>query len=110
MTKILDLITDWLGENWGWIALVGVFVDISPIKMTELILPSGAELGALGYSGLSLYEASSVLPSVMTASISPLKDVSDGLAHRALGVNVSMDTLSRLLKMSVTAFMTGGKK
>ena len=85
-------------------------VDISPIKMTELILPSGAELGALGYSGLSLYEASSVLPSVMTASISPLKDVSDGLAHRALGVNVCMDTLSRLLKMSVTAFMTGGKK
>ena len=84
-------------------------VDISPVKMTELILPSGAELGALGYSGLSLYEASSVLPSVMTASISPLKDVSDGLAHRALGVNVSMDTLSRLLKMSVTAFMTGGK-
>ena len=84
-------------------------VDISPIKMTELILPSGAELGALGHSGLSLYEASSVLPPIMTASVSPLKDVSDGLAHRALGVNVSMDTLSRLLKMSVTAFMTGGK-
>ena len=36
MTKILDLITDWLGENWGWIALVGVFVDISPIKFSPI--------------------------------------------------------------------------
>ena len=84
-------------------------VSISPNKMSELVLPSGVELGALSHYGLSLYEASSILPSVMTASISPLKDISDGLTHRALGVNVSMDTLSRLLKMSVTAFMAGKK-
>ncbi len=36
MTKILDLIADWLGENWGWIALVGVFMDISPIKFSPI--------------------------------------------------------------------------
>ena len=82
-------------------------VNIAPIKRSDMILPSGVELGALDHSGLSLYEASSVLPKVLTASIAPFKNVDDGLDHRALGVNVSMDTLSRLLKMSVTAFMAG---
>ncbi len=82
-------------------------VNIAPVKMSEMVLPSGVELRALDHSGLSLYEASSVLPKVMTASIAPFKNVDDGLDHRALGVNVSMDTLSRLLKMSLTAFMAG---
>lgn len=36
MTKILSVIADWLGENWGWIALAGVFVDISPIKFSPI--------------------------------------------------------------------------
>ena len=36
MSKILDFIADWLGENWGWIALAGVFVDISPIKFSPI--------------------------------------------------------------------------
>ena len=36
MPKILDLIADWLGDNWGWIALAGVFVDISPIKFSPI--------------------------------------------------------------------------
>ena len=36
MSKILDFIAEWLGENWGWIALAGVFVDISPIKFSPI--------------------------------------------------------------------------
>ena len=36
MEKILGVIGDWLGENWGWIALAGVFVDISPIKFSPI--------------------------------------------------------------------------
>ena len=84
-------------------------VNIAPNKMSELILPSGVQLGALSHYGLGLYEASSILPEPMIATVSPLKNISDGLAHRALGVNVSMDTLSRLLKMSMTAFMAGRK-
>ena len=36
LSKILDLIAVWLGDNWGWIALAGVFVDISPIKFSPI--------------------------------------------------------------------------
>ena len=36
MEKILRMVGDWLGENWGWIALAGVFVDISPIKFSPI--------------------------------------------------------------------------
>ncbi len=36
MEKILGVIGDWLGENWGWIARAGVFVDISRIKFSPI--------------------------------------------------------------------------
>lgn len=36
MGKILEQVAEWLGGNWGWIALAGVFVDISPIKFNPI--------------------------------------------------------------------------
>ena len=79
-------------------------LNITPFRQSEFVLPNGAEISVLFNTGLELYEASSILPDVFNKEIAAIKGNDDDLPHRALAVNVSVDTMSRLIDMS-TAFI-----
>jgi von Willebrand factor type A domain. len=77
-------------------------LNITPFRLSEFVLPNGAEISALYNTGLELYEASSILPDAFNKEIAAIKGDDDDLPHRALGVNVSVDTMSKLIDMSTT--------
>lgn len=76
-------------------------INITRLQQSELVLPSADRIDALVHSSLTLYEASSVLPEIFSARVAEITGEDNDLPHRALGVNVSMDTMSELLDMSM---------
>lgn len=71
---------------------------ITPEKRREFILPSGDELPALrGGGGLSLYESSSIIPESIARKLAIQLGKDPRMQRRAIGLNVSLDTLSRVL-------------
>ena len=71
---------------------------ITPEKRREFILPSGDELPALrGGGGLSLYESSSIIPESIARKLATQLGKDPRMQRRAIGLNVSLDTLSRVL-------------
>lgn len=78
-------------------------LNISPNRRSEFLLPTGADLYAIVNCGLLLYEASSVLPEAFNKEIAAIKGDCDDLPHRALGVNVSLDTMSKLIDLSTSS-------
>lgn len=75
---------------------------ITPEKRHEFILPSGDELPALKYGGgLSLYESSSVIPEAIGRKLAIQLGKDPRMQRRAIGLNVSLDTLSRVLDQCI---------
>ena len=70
---------------------------IRPAKLSELILPSGDQLSAFTGDGLELYESSSVVPEAMSQKLAMLLNIDPRLPRRSMGLNVSLETLSKIL-------------
>lgn len=75
-------------------------LNISPFHQSEFLLPTGAEISAFINTGLELYEASSVLPESFQKEIAAIKGDDDDIPHRAMGINVSLDSMSKLIDLS----------
>ena len=78
-------------------------INITRFKQSELLLPAGDKLDALMHSSLALYEASSILPDQFADKIRNLTGEDDELPHRAMGINVTFDSMSKLLDIGTHA-------
>lgn len=78
-------------------------LNVTPFSHSEMLLPSGADISALVNTGLALYEASSILPEVYRKKIVAITGDDDELQHRAMGVNVSLENMARLIELSMTS-------
>ena len=78
-------------------------ISITRCKQSELLLPAGDKLDALMHSSLALYEASSILPDQFADKIRNLTGEDDELPHRAMGINVTFDSMSKLLDIGTHA-------
>lgn len=71
---------------------------ITADRQSEFILPSGDELPAFRHgAGLILYEASSIIPEIISRKLATQMGKDPRLSRRAIGMNVSLDTLSKVL-------------
>lgn len=75
---------------------------LQPGKQREFILPSGDELAALrDGGGLVLYESSSVIPDSISRRLATLVGKDPRMTRRAIGINVTPDTLSKVLSQCI---------
>lgn len=74
-------------------------INISRFKQSELLLPAGDKLDALMHTSTALYEASSILPDIFSEQIKSLTGEDNELPHRAMGINVTFDSMSKLLEI-----------
>lgn len=78
-------------------------IGLLPVKMSEFVFLSGEELPAIMYfpGGLILYEASSYLPQRFKEDAATIHHGDSTLDRKTMGINVSKNTLSRMLQMCI---------